>query len=119
MINGAIFSGKQPRRLLLPRVGRTESALERARGLLGKPAPAAGEGLLITPCNSVHTCFMGSAIDVIFLDRDNVVVKIVSRMKPFRFAMALGSLSVLELQAGGAGRAGIQQGDYLIWLAKL
>ena len=62
---------------------------------------------------------MGSAIDVIFLDRDNAVVKIVSRMKPFRFAMALGSCSVLELQAGGAVRADIQQGDNLVWLAKL
>lgn len=119
MIGGSIFIGPRPRRLLLPRVARTETAWERARGLLARPAPAEGEGLLITPCNSVHTCFMGFGIDVIFLDRDNVVVKIIRRMQPFRFAMALGSWSVLEIQAGGAERAGIEQGDNLVWLTKL
>ena len=31
----------------------------RLRGLIGGPLLKTGEGLLITPCNSVHTHFMG------------------------------------------------------------
>lgn len=119
MITGSIYSGEASRRLLLENVGRTESALERARGLLWRPAPADGEGLLIAPCNSVHTCFMGFPIDVVFLDRQGVVVKIVARMKPFRLTMAPGSRAVLELSAGGAERAGIRRGETLVWMKKL
>ena len=117
MIEGAVFDNHIPPRQLLPQVRRTATALERMRGLLGRRELNKDEGLLISPCNSVHTFFMRYAIDVIFLDRENVVVKVVHGMKPYRLAMAVGSSSVLETRAGVASLAGIQPGDSLIWAA--
>ena len=36
---------------------------ERARGLIGRPPPPPGEGLLILRCNAIHTFIMGYPID--------------------------------------------------------
>jgi len=102
--------------VIFGRVSRTELARERARGLLGAPPPDRGEGLLIVPCNSIHTLFMKFPIDAIFLDRQSRVVKIVNGIRPFRFAFSFRAASVLEVQAGEAERVGLHGGDTLSWV---
>ena len=61
-----------------------EGVLERMRGLIGRPAPRAGEGLLIPRCNCIHTCFMRYPIDATFLDRSGAVVRTVRGIRPWR-----------------------------------
>jgi hypothetical protein len=114
LIEGRIYRGER-HEALLPKVAKTATAFERMRGLLGRSAPAAGEGLLISPCNSVHTLFMRFPIDVIFLNKEGRVIRIIDTMLPFKCAMSLGARSVLETGAGEAGRTGIQTGDHLVW----
>lgn len=104
--------------VVFPRVSKTETAKERAKGLLGSSPPGRGEGMLIAPCNSIHTVFMKFPIDVIFLDRRNRVVKVIGTMRPFRFAFALRAASVLEVRAGEAAKVGIHRGDTLSWVEK-
>ena len=58
--------------------------LARARGLIGRPPPAPGEGLLIPHCNAIHTFFMSYPIDATFLDKDGHVVKTVHNIRPWR-----------------------------------
>ena len=106
---------RDQRDVAVPCVKKTETVLERTKGLLGSKDFKEGEGLLITPCNSVHTFFMRFAIDVVFLDKENSVVKVVRSMKPFRLAMALSASAVLELPAGDADRIGVVTGNYLLW----
>jgi len=100
---------------LLQKVRRTETARERAKGLLGSSCLDVGEGLLIVPCNSVHTFFMKYPIDVVFLDHRSRILKIVENLKPYRYAGALRAKGALELQAGAAIRLGLQPGDSLLW----
>jgi hypothetical protein len=58
---------------------------------------------------------MRFAIDVVFLDRDGQVVKIVPEMKPYRAALGgRGAHSALELPAGAAAHCGIAVGDRLV-----
>ena len=57
---------------------------ERARGLIARPRPADGEGMLIEKCNAIHTFFMRYPIDATFLDRENRVVKVVRGIRPWR-----------------------------------
>jgi uncharacterized membrane protein (UPF0127 family) len=85
----------------------------RLRGLLGESGLAAGEGLLIRRAGSIHTFFMRFPIDVVFLDRNGAVVKLVSKLRPWRVALAYGGRDALELAAGEAGRRGIKRGDLL------
>ena len=61
-----------------------ETFAERARGLIGRPAPAPGRGLLIPRCNAIHTLFMRYPIDATFLDRRGRVVKSVRNLRPWR-----------------------------------
>lgn len=89
------------------------SFLSRLRGLLGRGGLRAGEGLLIRPASSVHTFFMRFAIDVVFLDRNGVVVKLVSNLRPWRVAFARGGRDALELRAGVAEQRGLRPGDRL------
>lgn len=85
----------------------------RLRGLLFAPALQPGEGLLIRPCAAVHTVFMRTPIDVVFLDRRGVIRKIVPRLKPWRAAGYPGAWQTLELAAGEASRLGLQAGQSL------
>ena len=74
--------------------------LRRARGLLASEPGAAP--LLLAPARSVHTCFMRRPIDVVFLDADLVVLKVVRRLRPWRIAASRHATAVLELPAGAA-----------------
>ncbi len=80
----------------------------RLRGLLGRRPP---RPLLLAPAASVHTCFMRRPIDVVFLDAELRVVRVVRGLRPWRLAAAVGARAVLELPEGEA--AGLDAGDRL------
>jgi uncharacterized membrane protein (UPF0127 family) len=88
-------------------------ALRRLKGLLGRDGLEPGEGLLLRPASSIHTLFMRFPIDVVFLDRELVVRKVVPELGPWRFAGARGARSALELPAGEAARRGVVTGERL------
>jgi uncharacterized protein len=90
-----------------------ESSFGRARGLLGRERLAPGEGMLIDRAGSVHMFFMRFPIDVVFLDRDWRVVGIRHRLRPWRLAGAKRAVAALELPAGAAAEAGLEEGDVL------
>ncbi len=90
-----------------------ETPLTRLAGLLGRSGLAAEDGLLIRPTNAIHTCFMRFPIDAVFLDRDLVVVGVVSELRPWRFAARRRAKAVLELAAGESRRRGICVGERL------
>ena len=78
---------------------------ERMRGLLGRPVPGPGRGLLIERCPSVHTFGMRYPIDVVFLSGTGRVVRVVRNLKPWRVARGgKGAQAVVELAAGVVGR---------------
>jgi uncharacterized protein len=88
----------------------------RFRGLLGRKELAESEGLLIRPASSVHTLFMRFPIDVVFLDRELTVLKVRTRMRPWRTAARFRARSVLELTAGECERLGLEVGDRLAFV---
>jgi uncharacterized protein len=85
------------------------------RGLLGRKSLAPGEGILLHPASSVHTAFMRFAIDVVFLDRDDRIVKIAPELAPWRTSAARKAAAAVELPAGTASRLGLRAGDRLVW----
>lgn len=87
-----------------------DSAWTRAVGLLG--SADAGGGLVIDPCSSVHTWFMGYAIDVLFLDPQDRVLAVYAPLPPWRMTRWVrGARRVVELDAGKAGTTAV--GDRL------
>jgi len=94
-----------------------ETAFSRCRGLLGRSGLSSGEGMLLRPTSSVHTAFMRFAIDVVFLDRADCVLKVASDLGPWRMAGCRGARAALELPAGEARRRGLKPGVSLtqVW----
>ncbi len=85
----------------------------RACGLLFKKPLQIGEGLLIRPCNSVHTCFMRYPIDVVYLNENNEVTKIVEHMMPWRLSFDKNARSVIEVSSLTKIKAQVNAGDTL------
>ena len=64
-----------------------------------------GRGLLLEPCSSVHMLFMRFAIDVIYLDEDLRIKKIVRNLWPWLgLSFCFGAWGALELASGEAER---------------
>ena len=70
--------------LLADRAGEATGMWDRMKGLLGRDGLPVGEGLLITPCNSIHMFFMRFPIDALFLDAQGTVVKLFAALPPWR-----------------------------------
>jgi uncharacterized membrane protein (UPF0127 family) len=89
-------------------------------GLLGTNALPAGEGLLLVPCNAVHTLGMRYAIDVAYLDRRGVVLRLTHALRPGAVDRPVrGARAVLELPAGTLSAADVHEGDRLEGLPPL
>jgi uncharacterized membrane protein (UPF0127 family) len=95
-----------------------DSTLRRLRGLLGKRDLPSGHGVLLRPAWSIHTAFMRFPIDVVFLDADQVVVKIVPSLPSFKTASCRGAREVVELRSGECDRRGLSLGDRVAWAAR-
>jgi uncharacterized membrane protein (UPF0127 family) len=70
------------------------------------------EALLLTNCSSIHTFFMLSDIDAVFLDPEFRIIRIISGLKPWRLvSRAPGAKMVLELAGNAAFHLGMKPGD--------
>jgi uncharacterized membrane protein (UPF0127 family) len=100
-------------RVLAARVVKADDAQSRSKGLLGREAIDADEGMWIVPCPMIHTFFMKFPIDVLFLKRDLSVARVIENLKPWRLSpWVFSAHSVLELK-GGALRGSVRAGDRL------
>ena len=89
----------------------------RMRGLMGRDQIGETEGLLLAPCNAVHMMFMRFPIDVLFLNRDFIVIEILHNLKPWRIShIVRGSYQAVELMAGVAKNKGVKIHDKLTLL---
>ena len=100
-------------RAVCERCELADSFWTRFRGLMGRRELAAGSGMLFRPGGSVHMFFMRFPLDVVFVDRDWRVVGVRHELRPWRVAGARGAAAALELPAGAAAAATIEEGDVL------
>lgn len=84
----------------------------RMTGLLDRKSLLPGEALIITRCKSIHMFFMRFAIDAVFVDKDNSVVGLVERIKPFRLSpVFLRASYVIEVPLGTIVQTKTSVGD--------
>lgn len=89
-----------------------DTFFRRLRGLMFRRRLGPGHALLLSPCNSIHTCFMRFAIDVLFLDYEHRIVHIAHSVPPFRLVFPVrDAVFVLELAAGTAADTCAAVGD--------
>jgi uncharacterized protein len=79
---------------------RAVSVGARLKGLLGTSELPSGQGLIIDGCTSIHTWGMQYAIDVLFIDRNSLVIHMIHTMHPWRMSWVYWkSARVIELPA--------------------
>jgi len=89
-----------------------ESILARMIGLLGRKGLEQGSAMLLKPCSSIHTVGMKFPLDLIFLDKDDRIVRIVAGVAANRFVLGgRGAKSVVEIEAGQVDVCKLPVGD--------
>ena len=92
-----------------------DNFLKRLRGLMFRRRLDSGRGLLLAPCNGVHMLFMRFAIDVVYLDDDFRIKKIVRSLMPWLgVSVCFGAWGALELASGEADRLKLVVGQKFV-----
>jgi len=92
-----------------------DTAQRRSKGLLGRRGLEPGTALWIVPCESVHTFWMQFSLDLVYLDKQNRIVKIRRNVRPWRMSLCLRAHSVLEFPAGALDTGQDSAGDQLVF----
>jgi uncharacterized protein len=100
-------------RLIAENVLIADTLKTRVLGLMFSKSIPGGDGLLLDPCNSIHTFFMRYALDVVFIGPQNQIVKIIRNIEPWRMTwIYFKARKTLEMQAGKFPSE-IKEGDIL------
>jgi len=86
----------------------------RRQGLLGRDSLPEGSALIIAPSQAIHTFSMRFAIDVAFVAKDGLVLKVRHAVPPGRIAVCLRAFAVIELPAGALEASDTKAGDRLL-----
>jgi uncharacterized membrane protein (UPF0127 family) len=100
--------------ILAQKADIADSVFARAKGLLRRKDLLSGEGLVLKPCNSIHTFFMRFPIDVLFVSKEGQVIETIASLKPFRItAVYFRSAFVIELPSGTINSTSTQKEDLI------
>ena len=87
-------------------------------GLMGRREIPSSGGMLLRPCSSIHTSFMRIPIDVVYINKHNVVLAIDNNLPPWRLGRirfsTFSTSTVLELPAGTAASGAVRRRDKLL-----
>ena len=103
---------KESKPKIITNIIHANTFLSRLKGLMGRKTLPHDTGLLLEPCDNVHTFHMKFSIDVIFLNQENNVMHIEHSMKPNQVGKKVkGAAKVLEINGGIAAAMNLQLGD--------
>ena len=77
-----------------------DTFMGRLKGLLGTKSLAEHTGLILVNCNSIHMFFMKYPIDVVYVDEDYTIVKLVENLKPGRINLCFKAKHTIEFPVG-------------------
>lgn len=102
------------RRFLCANVEATDSSATSLDARLPDLTPGSGRGLWIVPIQNISATSVGAPLDLIYLDRNCVVLDAVESFPISQATAAIGSAtSVLALPAQTIGSTGTERGDQL------
>ena len=99
---------------LATKIRKADNFITRLIGLLKRSTLGPEEALWLMPSKGIHTIGMKFPIDVVFLNKNNIVLRIASGMMPCRVSrIQLRGYSVLELPNGTIKKSHTEVGDQL------
>lgn len=113
--HGTLTLRREDGRVVAEQISVADTLVRRMRGLIARRPLVPGHGIVLRPAFSMHTAFLRHPIDVVFLDADLVVVRIVETLRPFRTASYRAAREIVELAPGECARRGLDEGDRVAW----
>jgi uncharacterized membrane protein (UPF0127 family) len=87
--------------VIVARLKIADTFWRRFRGLQFRRELASDEGLLLTPCRSIHTHWMRFSIDVAMLDHRGLVLQVLTNIRPWRLVKGTTDTNmILEVISG-------------------
>lgn len=106
----AVVNGK----VICERVEVANTFFKRFMGLMYRKSLGENEGLLLEPCNQIHTFGMKFSIDTITISSDNKIRYIDERVVPHKVRPLIkDGKKVLELTSGTIEKYGLELGDMI------
>ena len=101
MADGWQLCERTTSKVIVPDLRLAVNFWTRFAGLQFRKSLPSGSGLLLAPCNSVHTCFCFFAMDVVFLSREGIVLDVRPALRPWRAVSPIKNARyVLETMPG-------------------
>lgn len=89
------------------------SFIRRLRGIHAVPKLGATDALIIRPCRAIHTFGVKQTIDVVFMDRSGIILKL-QTVKPNEVMTCWNAVVCLEMAQGTAERIRLGVGQQLV-----
>lgn len=90
-----------------------KSTVQKMKGLMFSSSMQGFDGMLFKRCNSIHTFFMKYPIDILFMNKEMKIVKIIRNLQPWRITrMYFSAYQALEVM-GGTLDERVREGDEL------
>ena len=88
--------------------------LMRFLGLMGRKQLNLEGALIFHNASSIHTCFMRFPLDLVFLDRQMKVLRIVRNLNPWRLVCCFGCSVTVEFASGNKNLKNTEIGDHIV-----
>jgi uncharacterized membrane protein (UPF0127 family) len=100
--------------ILGQRIKLANTFCSRLSGFMFRESIEPYDGLFLVRNNSVHNCFVRFSLDIVFINKDNEIVKIIRNFHPWRFSrIYFRARHTIEFSAGTISDS-IVVGDKLI-----
>jgi uncharacterized protein len=88
------------------------SFLKRLKGLTFTKELSPDSCMYISPCGQIHTFFMNYNIDVLYLDKNNIILDVDENIRPGKIGKKVkDAAAVIELQGGKITKCNIKIGQ--------
>ncbi|MFL0267688.1 DUF192 domain-containing protein [Candidatus Clostridium radicumherbarum] len=88
---------------------------KRLKGLMFTKELSSDTSMYINRCNQIHTFFMNYDIDVLYLDKNSIIIEINENVKPGKIGKRIkDAVAVVELPGGKASKANLKVGQAVI-----
>jgi len=92
------------------RLHKIDKAWSRAWAFFTRQPRDGAQGFWVAPCQVAHTLGHLQQVDIVFLNADGTVLRVLPRLGPWRVAVCPQARSAIRLKAGAAARYGLRPG---------
>ena len=96
-------------------IGIADNFFTRFKGLMFEKTLPENTGLMIYPCNSIHMFFMNFPLDILFVNKDDIIVNYLENFPKNKVSKIYSNAKyVIELPAGTINKKNIQKNQKIL-----